>query len=159
MTDHVRAQIRAATVAALKGITGLSGIGRRVYATRRLPLQTEHLPALLVYALAEESAPETLSGPRFLNRDLDLLVEGVAQDNDDLDAVLDEIAAAAETILGAALANPASALRQIVRAGSLAGTQIGLRPPQAPDELGTGHVVLTYRVNYRTRSENPKTII
>ncbi len=158
MTEHVRAQIRNATVKALQGISGLGGIGKRVYATRRLPLQAEHIPALLVYAIAEDSTPETLSGPRFLSRTLDLLVEGVAQDNDALDAVLDEIAAAAETIIGAALADPASPLRQLVRGGALVTTQIGFRPPQSQDEAGTGHIVLTYRVNYRTRSENPKSI-
>lgn len=158
MTEHVRAQIRQATVMALQGIVGLGGIGKRVYATRRLPLQSEHLPAILVYALSEESTPETLSGPRFLSRSLDLLIEGVAQDTETLDATIDEIAAAAETVMGTALADPGGPLRQLVRAGALVSTQIGLRPPQSQDEAGTGHVVLTYRVNYRTRSENPKSI-
>lgn len=158
MTEHVRAQIRAATAKALRAIAGTYGVGSRVFVTRRIPLQAEHLPALLVYTLSEQSEAETLSGPRYLSRDLDLLIDVVAQDTTDLDTILDEIAAAVETCMGAAFADPASDLRQLLRAGGLVSTRLGVDPPATPDELGTGHAVLTYRVNYRTRSENPKLI-
>lgn len=158
MSDHARKQIRAATVSVLQTITGLSSIGQHVFPTRRMPLQDEHLPALLVYTTTEASAAETLSGPRHLSRDLDLLIEGVAQDTTQIDAVLDDIAAAVETAMGAAFADPTSTLRQLLRVGTLVNTQVGFRPPQSQDEAGTGHIVLTYRVNYRTRSENPTLI-
>lgn len=153
MSDHLRTQIRVGAVNALMGATAA---GTRVYATRRTPLQTEQLPAVLVYALAEDAAAETMSSPRFLSRELDLVIEGMAQDNDAIDVVLDGLADEIETRLGAIFADPASELRQMARAGSLVRTEIGLRPPQTPDEAGTGHIVLTYRVNYRTRSDNPK---
>lgn len=154
MAEHIRAQIRSAVVTALRGATAA---GNRVFATRRTPLQAEHLPAVLVYALSEDSAVETMSGPRFMSRDLELVIEAVAQDNVALDATLDGLAADIEEALGSAFSNPASPLRQLARAGGLSRTQIGLRSPQSPDEAGTGHVALTYRVNYRTRSENPTT--
>lgn len=154
MADHLRAQIRAAAVAALSGTTAA---GTRVYATRRTPLQAEQMPAVLVYALAEDAAAETMAPPRVLSRWLDLVIEGVAQDNTALDLTLDALASEIETVIGGALANPASPLRALARAGDLSRTEVGLRPPQSPDEAGTGHIVLTYRVNYRTRSDNPTT--
>lgn len=156
MTAHLRTEIRNAAVAAL---LGTSVAATRVFATRRTPLQAEQLPAILIYALAEDSAAETMAAPRFLSRDLDLVVEGVAQNNATLDTLLDEMADAIEGRLGAAFADPASGLRQWVRAGGLVRTEIGMRPPQTPDEAGTGHIILTFRVNYRTRSDNPKTNI
>lgn len=154
MPAHIRAQIRAAAVTALSGATDA---GTRVYATRRTPLQSEQIPAVLVYALAEDAGVETMSAPRFLSRELDLVIEGVAQDTEGLDETLDGLATQIEAAIGAAFANAASPLRQLARAGDLTRTEIGLRPPQSPDEAGTGHVVLTYRVNYRTRSDNPTT--
>jgi len=153
MAEHVRARIRDAVVAVLRGTVPNR---MRVYPMRRMPLQAEQLPALLVYTLAEDAAVETMSGPRFMARDLDLVVEGVAQDNDDLEAELDRLAVIIETRLGAALNDPASTLRGLARAGGLVRTEIGMRPPQSPDEAGTGHIVTTFRVNYRTRSDNPE---
>lgn len=158
MTDHVRTQIRLATVTALQAITGLSSIGSHVFPTRRMPLQPEHFPAILVYTTTEESSAETLSGPRSLSRNLDLVIEGVAQDTSTIDATLDAIAVAIETAMGAAFADPTSPLRQLLRAGTLVNTQIGFTKGSTQDEAGTGHVILTYRVNYRTRSENPTLI-
>lgn len=153
MADHMRNQIRDAVVTVLRG-TAPSRM--RVFAMRRMPLAAEHLPALLVYTLAEDSAVETMSGPRYLSRDLDLVVEGVTQDNDTLEDSLDQLAAIIEARLGTALNDPTSALRGLARAGSLVRTEIGMRPPQSPDEAGTGHIVTTFRVNYRTRSDNPE---
>jgi hypothetical protein len=152
MADHLRAAIRAAVVTLLRAA---APYGTRVFATRRMPLQAEHLPALLVYTLSEDSAVETMTPPRFLSRDLDLVIECVAQDNDALDGTLDGMAVTVETAMATALDDPSSPLRALARAGSLSRTEIGMRPPQAPDEAGTGHAVLTFRVNYRTRGNNP----
>lgn len=154
MAGHVRTQIRDEVVKLLRG-TAPSRM--RVFAMRRMPLQAEQLPAILVYTLAEDAAVETMSGPRFLSRDLDLVVEGVAQDNDTLEDTLDSLAVEIESRLGVAFNTPSSALRSLARAGSLVRTEIGMRPPQSPDESGTGHIVTTFRVNYRTRSDNPET--
>jgi hypothetical protein len=153
MAEHVRTRIRDAVVAVLRGTAPNK---MRVYPMRRMPLQADQLPALLVYTLAEDAAVETMSGPRFLARDLDLVVEGVAQDNDELEAALDRLAVIIETRLGTAFSDPSSGLRSLARAGNLVRTEIGMRPPQSPDEAGTGHIVTTFRVNYRTRSENPE---
>lgn len=154
MADHLRATIRAAVADIL---LEAAIAGKRVYVTRRTPLAAELLPAILVYAMTEDARPETLSGPRWLSRDLDLVIEGVAQDNASIDATLDKLAQGIETALGAAMANSQSPLRQLVRGGDLVRTQIALGAPQKPDEAGTGHIVLTYRVNYRTRSSDPTT--
>jgi hypothetical protein len=155
MAGHVRAQIRDAVA---KLLTGAPLAGTRVYASRRFPLAAENLPALLVYTLAEDAAIETMSPPRFTSRDLDLVIEGVAQENKDLDAVLDQLAVAIETRLGDAFENPNSSLGQLVRNGVLQRTEVGFRPAQNADEAGTGHIVLTWRVNYRTRSKDPTLI-
>lgn len=152
MAEHLRAQIRSAVTALLRAA---APTGTYVFATRRIPLTVDQLPALLVYTLAEDIAVDSMSGPRFLSRDLDLVIEGVAQDNASLDSVLDAMAVVIETELGTALNTPGSALRGLVRAGDLVRTEIGMRPPQSPDEAGTGHVVTTFRLNYRTRSNNP----
>lgn len=152
MAEHLRAQIRTAVTALLRTA---APTGTFVFATRRIPLTVDQLPALLVYTLSEDSTAETMAGPRFLSRDLDLVVEGVAQDNASLDSVLDTMAIIVETALGTALADPASPLRGLVRAGDMVRTEIGMRPPQSPDEAGTGHVVTTFRLNYRTRGNDP----
>jgi len=153
MAAHMRTQIRDAVVDLL---IGAAITAKRVYPTRRTPLGAESLPAVLVYTMSEDSQPETLSSPRWLSRDLELMVEAVAQDNAAIDDTLDALAQKIEAAMGGALANVAGPLRQMVRGGDLARTQIGLRPGN-PDEKGTGHIVLTYRLNYRTRSDNPTT--
>lgn len=152
MALHLRAQIRAAVTALLRTA---APTGTHVYTTRRMPLAAEHLPALLVYTLAEDSAVESMSGPRFLSRDLDLVIECVAQDNDTIDATLDAMTVTVETAIVSALDDATSSIRTLARAGSLVRTEIGMRPPQSPDEAGTGHAVLTFRLNYRTRGNNP----
>lgn len=151
MASHIRTQIRDEVVKLLRGVAPTR---MRVFAMRRMPLQAEQLPAILVYTLAEDAAVETMSGPRFLSRDLDLVVEGVAQDNDTLEDTLDTLAATIEQRLGAAFNDAESTLRGLARTGNLIRTEIGMRPPQSPDEAGTGHVVTTFRVNYRTRTDN-----
>jgi hypothetical protein len=153
VSAHLRTEIRDAVTALL---AGAPLAGTRVYANRRFPLEPDKLPALLVYTMSEDSSVETMTPPRFLSRDLDLVVEAVAQDNLQLDAVLDQLADAIEVRMGAAINDVAGPLRQLVRAGSLVRTEVGFRPPAQPDEAGTGHIVLTFRVNYRTRFDNPK---
>lgn len=155
MAGHVRSQIREAVA---KLLAGAPLAGTRVYASRRFPLAAENLPAILVYTLAEDAAIETMTPPRFLSRDLDLVIEGVAQENSNLDAVLDQLAVGIEVRLGTAFETPGSPLMEIARSGVLQRTEIGFRPSQNADEAGTGHVVLTWRVNYRTRSKDPTLI-
>jgi hypothetical protein len=154
VASHLRTQIRDEVVKLLRGVAPNK---MRVFAMRRMPLQAEQMPAILVYTLAEDAAVESMSGPRFLSRDLDLVVEGVAQDNDALEDTLDALAAAIEQRIGTAFSDVESPLRGLARTGNLVRTEVGMRPPQSPDEAGTGHIVTTFRVNYRTRTDNPNT--
>ena len=156
MSDHLRRQIRDAAAAVL---AGLATTGTRVHPSRRHPFQKHELPALAIYTVAEESALETMGAVSHLSREVDLVVEGVIQVNSTtaLDDELDQIAAEVETALGSAIKNKASALRQLIRGGYLSRTQAALQPAKEA-ELRTGSVVLTWRVNYRTRSDDPTTV-
>jgi len=154
MPDHVRKQIRDQVVSV---VTGLATTGSSVFASRRYPFQKHELPAIAVYAVSEDSDAENISSARHLERTAEIIIEGVAQDNDALDDTLDAMAKEIETAIGAAVTNKASSLRGLVRDMVLINSQMALQPDKTA-EIKTGSIVLTYRVPYRTRLADPTTI-
>ncbi len=89
---HVRTQIRNAFKTAL---TGLSTTGSNVFVSRAYPLKAESFPALLIYNGPEASEPVDLDDAT--DRELDVIVEiGVFAQADQIDALLDQIAAEVE---------------------------------------------------------------
>jgi hypothetical protein len=146
MTAHLRTQIRLAAVAA---VADLATTGANVFASRRYPLGEDQIPALCVYTLEEDSDVMNMGSTRHLQRELRLVVEGVAKNNDALDDVLDEIATEVEVAMAAD-----ASLGGLCKDSVLVRTQIALQPEKEA-EAKTGSVVLTYRVVYRSNKANP----
>lgn len=96
MANHLRRQIREAAATTL---TGLATTGSRVFQMRVYPLQDAELPGLLIYTNSETSERTTLPRPSIMERRLELVVEGYAKANADLDDTLDGIAKEVEVAM------------------------------------------------------------
>ena len=147
MPDHARKQIRDAVVTA---VTGLTTTGANVYPTRMHRVTASMLPCLLVYTLEEESEPDNISRPRGLDRESDIAIEAVAEDNDTLDDTLDTMSKEVEAVLGNNL------LGGLVKDLFLAATEVVLNDAAANKKLGA--VRMTWRCKYRT-PENDATVL
>lgn len=97
---HLRARIRAAVVALLKD-ADIEGVGDRVFATRIHPLQRDALPAICVYTAAQPETAELATTARHLQRSLPLIVEIHTRSADQVDDLLDGLAAAVEIAMEA----------------------------------------------------------
>lgn len=96
MADHLRKQIREAAAAAL---TGLTATGSRVFQSRARLLQAADLPCLRIFCDDEAIELKTMGPLRERERRLDLIVEGCASANSDLDDTLDQIVKEVEIAL------------------------------------------------------------
>jgi|TARA_B100002003_G_C14127397_1_gene542254 hypothetical protein len=97
MPDHIRQTIREAVVTA---VTGLTTTGSNVYDSRVVPVETQTLPCLLVYASSETVEVETLGSARSLLRELEVVVEGVAKATSSIEDTLDLIGKEVEVAIG-----------------------------------------------------------
>ncbi len=106
MTLH-RSEIRAATVALLKGMTPA---GDRVWPTRVMPLRRSSYPAILVYTLDEDMRRDGLSPPQFeheLTIQIQVRTQPTGEDGEGFpDDFEDEVDAICEAVLGRLLTNP-----------------------------------------------------
>jgi hypothetical protein len=143
---HLRKSIRDAVVTIL---TGLTTTGARVYPSRLYPYDPAEAggPGLMVYTVSESSELEG----RTLTRELDLVIEVVAQVNDTLDDTLDTIAVEIETAMGT---DPRLGFTGPVDSW-LKSTQFAFRKD---GEKETGGLVMTYGVYYRTTQANPEAL-
>lgn len=135
--SHVRAQIRAAAVAAL------SGVAAEVSVSRVYPLQD--LPAVLVYTNAEEITGGTLGA---YQRTLDLVIEIVAKGefyDDDLDALIVSVERALNQSKLGGLSKP------LAPTGITITTDAGSTP--------IGRARMTYRAIYYTEHATPETAL
>jgi hypothetical protein len=139
---HQRETIRAAVCAALSGHTVA---GTRVFPQRFLPLRNAELPAVLVYTLSEKVTPESAAfAPRVLERDLDLIVEGLVTLTDGVDDDLDDLAESIETAMHAD-----ETFGDVCADSILEDTSIGI---DADGDKLIGSVALSYRVRYQTEA-------
>lgn len=146
---HVRRQIREAIAAA---VTGLATTGARVFLSRVYPLQSTDLPALIVRAQYEISAPTTLGLPRLYERTLRIVIDGYAKATADLDDTLDQICAEVEI----ALAMPVAALGDLAKTITLVGTELELT---GEGDQPVGRVSLSFDVFYVTAEDAPDSAI
>lgn len=152
MSDHARAQIRAAVAQALGG---LPTTGARVFAARSSPSSDDNLPALLVYTRGERSGFDGMGSDtaRPLERELRIWVVGVvlmaATEPDD---TLDRICAEVEAALMASA--PVAALLQKLE---LVSTDFDVPPDQGARRLG--RVGMTWRGTYRTAAGTPTAFV
>lgn len=142
---HVREQIRDAVVTAC---TGLTTTGTRVYRERLYQLRAADLPGLRIYCGAEQVEPDRLGAIHGQQRDMELMVEGLARATSDLDETLDDIAAEVEAALAADITLGGKAKALYLAA---------IDDPEQSDEAEqpTGLVRLRYRVHYRTLNTTP----
>ena len=137
MPDHVRKQIRDAVTTL---ITGLTTTTTHVFPSRVYDLEETDLPGLLLYTKDEASGPQTMSIPRSLERNLEVVVDGVAKSNAGLDDTLDTIIKEVETAIAADVT-----LGGLVKDITLTLIEIGLTGnAQNP----TGNARMTFTANY-----------
>lgn len=142
---HVRKQIRVAAAAA---VTGLPTTGSRVFPNRIYNLEAVNLPALAVYTLEEGSERVAMGGR--LQRTLQLRIDAYAKANEDLDDLIDQIAAEIEPVLAG------NTLGGLIKRITLTNTRIGLFG-EGQTLMGRGE--FTFEVLYWTLESNPETAI
>lgn len=135
--SHVRAQIRAATVAALEPLGG-------VYASRLRPVQPEELPVFLVY-LGDEAIEGNFT---VLERRLEVVVEIIAH-GQDFDETIEQQLVAVEAALTGTLDDLVVAFQPT--AISLTSSSEGASP--------IGRARITYEALYRVSYTDPETSI
>jgi hypothetical protein len=146
--SHIRKQIRDNVVTTL---TGLTTTGTRVYKTRVYPIAANKLPGLAIYTRSEESESATLTRPRLRLRVLDLVVEGYAATNTNLDDELDKIAAEVEAKMALDVTR-----NNLAKDTELVSTEID----QAGEgETQAGVVRMVFRVQYHTLETNAETAV
>lgn len=100
MADHVRKQIRDAVTTA---VTGLAATATRVHKSKVFPVKT--LPALAVYVgreSSEESGPMTMGSARFLERNVNIMIDAHCNNEDEAETVCKqvEVAMSSDTTFG-----------------------------------------------------------
>lgn len=141
---HPRKLVRDAVVALL---TNATSAGSRVFPTRIEPIRKAQLPAIAVYTLSEESAPETDSAPRELARIVRVEIAGfVAHTNAiPVDDAMDALAEQIESAMDADRYLDGAAYDSV-----LEGTELQVREDDARSDPLLGIITLTYAVEYRT---------
>ncbi len=142
---HVRQQIREA-VATL--VTSLSTTGTRVFQSRTYPKQESQLPCLLVTTNEEAIAPGSVGTRQ--ERELTVIVRGVAKSAGALDDTLDDIAFEVETAMAT---DPDLGI-------GVAGMELRGISVDFDDETDkpVGVIDLNYRITYFTAAGSPGSI-
>lgn len=145
MVDHVRKQIRDAVETTL---TGLTTTGANVFPSRVHNIPEGNLPALLIYTNQETAQPLTIDAPtRTVQRLLELIVEGIAAQNDTLDDVLDTIIKEVETAMTADVT-----ISGLAKDTFLSGLEIRL---SGEGKNPTGNARMSYTVEYNIIENAP----
>lgn len=146
---HARQQIREAAAGI---VTGLTTTGSNVYQSRAYALGTSELPCLLVYTNTEEVVgPQTIGSPRRIERDLELVIQGIHRNETGLDDRLDTIASEVETAIAA---DPTLGLNVVDTL--LARTDIEY---DVETDKPIGSVILRFIVRYITAETAPDTLL
>lgn len=147
MVEHVRKAIRAAAVSDL---TGLATTGANVFTSRLSPLEAVEMPGWYVMLRDETADEDTLSTYARTGR---LVIEGWALANDDIEDLLDRMAAEAE----AAIYDPAGTLLPLLQNYGPPTTQLETPQPDVGVGEGIGKVRIMFPVTYRTAIADPTT--
>lgn len=141
---HVRADVRAAVVTAL---TGLTTTGARVLVDDQYPL--DDLPALVIKT-SEENAGEAVDGTR--QRAITVSVECVSKLVSGITAQLDQMALEVETALAGSIT---------VTSRVLAVDYLGTDEPQLDggSDRGVGRMTVRFRITAFTAPASPGTLL
>ena len=136
---HVRKQIRDNVITT---VTGLTTTSTRVYRSRVYPITSGKLPGLCVYTRSETVESGTMTRPRTKMRNLDVVIEGYALANSNLDDSLDQISLEVEEAMVA----------DVTRGGKAKDTElIEVEIEQVGEgEIQAGVVRMTFSVQYST---------
>jgi len=138
-------------------ISGLALAGSRVYTSRTWPLSEAELPAWRVQAADEDVEPVTVHPDPLQEHALQVELRGHARATADLDDALHALAAQALTAVFDSTP-PADALNTIASKLQVTLRRIE-RAVVTEAEAAIGLVVLTLRVNFRTRASAPETLV
>jgi hypothetical protein len=148
-------------------ITGLALAGTKVYTSRAWPLAESGLPAWRVYAPDEDVEPVTVHPNQLSAHTLQLELHGLTRVVADLDDALHALAEEALTAVFRLVppddpANPGTPLPDALDA-ILSKLQVSLRRIErnfsTEGEAAVGRVVITLRINFRTRASAPGTLV
>ena len=142
---HQRKTIRDAVITTL---TGLSTTGSRVFNSRVYPNEERKLPCLNVFTLSEAGE---LDSVKSTIRSLELVVEGFASANSNIENTLDTIATEVEEALGSD-----TSLSNTCQSHNITNTEITLANEGS---LPIGVVRLVFNVIYRTTQADVETQI
>ncbi len=143
---HVRQQIREQIVTLC---TGLATTGTRVFDTRLYNLDpSENLPGIVISTQNESSTKSTIS-PSIYERELDVMIEGYAQANNNIEDTLDTISKEVEDAMGSDPTLSGKAVDSDLTSTEIEFTSMGESP--------IGILRLNYRVLYMTLSTNAST--
>jgi hypothetical protein len=136
---HVRKQIRDNVVTT---VTGLTTTTTKVYRSRVYPIASGKLPGLCVYTQSETVESATLTRPRTKMRTLDVVIEGYALANSNLDNTLDQISLEVEEAM----------VTDVTRGGKAKDTELtSVETEQVGEgETQAGIVRMTFTVTYAT---------
>jgi hypothetical protein len=136
---HVRKQIRDNVVTT---VTGLTTTTTKVYRSRVYPIASGKLPGLCVYTQSESIESATLTRPRTKMRTLDVVIEGYALANSNLDNTLDQISLEVEEAM----------VTDVTRGGKAKDTELtSVEIEQVGEgETQAGIVRMTFTVTYAT---------
>lgn len=142
--SHVRQQIRERLITICGGLTTTTN---HVYNTRLYALIPDaNLPALLIYTQTEDSERELIA-PSTYQRNLNVIVEGVAEGNTTVENTLDTISAEVETVIGS---DPG--LNGLCVSISLSSTEIEFT---SESEHPIGVIKLSFDCLYYTAANDP----
>ncbi len=137
---HVRKQIRDAVVTR---VTSLTTTGANVYRSRFYPIAAPKLPGLLVYTLNEGVETTTITKPRTKMRSLDVVIEGYAIANSNLDNTLDQISLEVEEAMATD-----TTFGGLAKDSTLVSVEVEMNAGEG--EQVSGYVRLTFTVVYAT---------
>ncbi len=100
MADHVRKQLREAIESRLTNLTTTTS---NVFGYRIHPLAVTRLPALVITTPGDDAVPLGITEPVIVERDLQVLVQGICGGTAALDDTLDTIAKEVEIALSTGL--------------------------------------------------------
>ncbi len=143
---HVRKQIRDNVITT---VTGLTTTSTRVYRSRVYPIASGKLPGLCVYTQSETVESGTLARPRTKLRTLDVVIEGYALANSNLDDTLDQISLEVEEAM----------VTDVTRGGKAKDTELtSVEIEQVGEgETQAGIVRMTFAVMYATVENDAET--
>lgn len=142
---HQRKTIRDQVITSL---TGLTTTGSNVFNSRVYPNEQSKLPLLNVYTISESSELDAVGS---LLRSVDLVVEGFASANSNIENTLDTIAKEVEEALGSDIT-----LNSTCKNHFISSTEVTLANEGS---LPIGVVRLVFTVIYRTTQSDVEALI